>query len=852
MNNKNKSRCLFIIVLVSLLLSMFPVQSVIIDTGVDIDIENETYRVDAAMNFSRVVITDTYPIFNNTGFNVTAPDDILFVLYYINQSTINAGSNDKLVEVSIYLLGVASTTVKISGFVGNTVYEVFDNSISQGNFLSDIDGNISLTVDIGPSTLFEIRQTSTTNTAPVISNPFPVDGATGVSVVGSPVNIDAVDSDGDPMKTDVWTNASGTWKQVAGWDVWYIDQTNWSRRFILNDGSFNFQDAGLYFANEGNESNGTRFFVTNVGGSGNTNISVTQDWGMTTVNTIYWWSVNCTDNTDWKNTTYSFTTASNTAPTLSNPSPGDGVSGVGVGTSSISIDIADLESTFNWSITTSSDVGNSSANGASDGSKTCSVAGLTYDAAYLWTVSVTDGSLWTNTTYSFSVESDPGGGPPPNSAPVVSNPYPSDGATLVHLTPIVHVLVTDANIDDIDVNFYNSTDGVTWTWRQINSSVTTGTTIYWDYSQASLYDTLYYWKVTADDGSINISHSYSFTTWTNTPQVNWTLPADGAVDISLNGSIVNANIFDYQGDLMNVTIWSNFTGSWVKYAGYGLDIYSTWFIRDNNGDGKFLEFATYQMALGMQGNGTRGFYEPRSPWNYLVTDDWGMTDYNTRYYISLNISDDSTERAWNNHTFSFTTELNNIPIITDPIPRSGKVCVSIYIDDLSVMVTDANSDFNYTIETSPDIGNISENDVVDGVKTCTVSGLNYSIVYTWFVNVTDGEDWVNTSYTFTTKSSTDFDLEGFKLNLPEWALGPFKVYVGDFVWMFIFVGVIAITWGSSKHISSVLMVILLLFAAYGTQRVFVDNSEISLLFSIVAAASVAAIMLGLFLRKRNG
>ncbi len=162
------------------------------------------------------------------------------------------------------------------------------------------------------------------------------------------------------------------------------------------------------------------------------------------------------------------------------------------------------------------------------------------------------------------------------------------------------------------------------------------------------------------------------------------------------------------------------------------------------------------------------------------------------------------------------------------------------------------SDFNYTITTSPDVGSISEDNVVDGVKTCTVSGLNYSTVYTWYINASDGEDWTNTSYTFTTKSSTDFDIEDFKLNLPEWAVGPFKVYVGDFVWMFIFVGVIAITWGSSKHISSVFIVILLIFAAYGTQRVFVDNSEISLLFSIIAAVCIAAIMLGLFLRKRHG
>ena len=192
------------------------------------------------------------------------------------------------------------------------------------------------------------------------------------------------------------------------------------------------------------------------------------------------------------------------------------------------------------------------------------------------------------------------------------------------------------------------------------------------------------------------------------------------------------------------------------------------------------------------------------------------------------------------------------PVIDDPIPRSGRTRISTYTTNLSVVITDADSVFSYTIETDPDIGSTSANNVGNGVKGCTVSNLNYSTAYTWYVNATDGVTWDRASYTFTTKSSTDFDIEDFKLNLPEWAMGSYKVYVGDFVWMFLFVGVIAIAWGSSKHVSTVFIIIMLLFAAYGTQRVFVDNSEISLLFSLIAAVCIAAIMLGLFLKKRYG
>ena len=416
-------------------------------------------------------------------------------------------------------------------------------------------------------------------------------------------------------------------------------------------------------------------------------------------------------------------------------------------------------------------------------------------------------SVWSTHVYGFTVVSDPGGGPPANSAPVVTLYYPSDGSTLYVLQPICRVLVTDANSDASDVSFYNSIDGVSWTHQQTNGSSPSGSTLYWSYSQASLYDTLYYWRVYANDGTINISRIFSFTTYQNEPVISSNLPVDGAIDIIANTTL-SVTVFDYQGHDMNFTWRSNSSGSWVD-LGYNLSV--------NNG--------TYSQRF------------------------INSTEYNTKYWWSVNISDGS---VWTNETYSFTTEINVAPVIDEPIPRDGKTRISIYMDNVSVMITDANNDFNYTIETSPNIGSISEDNVVDGVKTCTVSGLNYSTVYTWFVNASDGEGWTNTSYTFTTKSSTDFDLEDFKLNFPEWALGPYKVYVGDFVWMFLFIGVIAITWGSSKHISSVLMVILLLFAAYGTQRVFVDNSEISLLFSIIAAASIAAIMLGLFLRKRYG
>ena len=712
-----------------------------------------SWESNVADAFFEIYGTTNYLCFNNTGFNVTSSNTILITLDYINEDIKNVAGGDKVLGFYADTI-INDVWMNISGFSIDTTYDVYRDDVLHDSYTTDSSGMLFIFSSSWSEHLFNVYLE--VNSAPIQSNPSPNNESIDVGVSTGSVSVTVNDADGDSL--------------------------DWTIETYPSIGS----DSGS------GEGNGVK------------SCSIS---GLT-YDVTYTWYVNVTDGTDWTNNSYWFTTESNTVPSISNPNPVNGSTGVSVDTSSISVTIADSETSFNWTITTSPDIGSDSDNDETDGTKTCTVAGLSYDAVYYWTVTAYDGLLWTNTTYHFTVESDPGGGPPPNSAPVISEEYPEDESTLQVLTPICHFLVTDANIDTITVNIYNSTDGITYYWQQKNDSVPTGTTIYWNYSQASEYNTLYYWRVYANDGTINISRIFSFTTYPNNPMITSEIPADGAVDVTRNTS-VSITIIDYQGDTMNITWRSNSSGSWVDF-GYNNSI----------------------------GNGT---YSKR----FI-----NSTDYNTQYWWSVNISDDNG--GWTNDTYSFTTEVNNAPIISDPIPRDGKQSISIYTTNLSVLITDANSNFNYTIETYPDIGSNTAYGVGSGVKGCTVSGLNHSTVYTWYVNATDGIDWTNESYTFTTKSSTDFDIEGFKLNLPEWAVGPYKVYVGDFIWMILFVGVIAIAWGSSEHISTVLIVILLMFAAYGSQRVFVDNSEISLLFSVIAAVCVAAIMLGLFLKKRYG
>jgi len=124
--------------------------------------------------------------------------------------------------------------------------------------------------------------------------------------------------------------------------------------------------------------------------------------------------------------------SANTPPTISNPSPSDGATDVSVNLSSWSCDISDADSdTMNWTIQTSPNVGSNSGSGASDGSISCSLSGLQYSTSYTVYVNVTDGTDWTNTTYTFTTESEPLPTPPSSGQPITVNDFLAwDGANI--------------------------------------------------------------------------------------------------------------------------------------------------------------------------------------------------------------------------------------------------------------------------------------------------------------------------------------------------------------------------------------------------------------------------------------
>ncbi len=255
---------------------------------------------------------------------------------------------------------------------GTSIIDIYDAGVTNES------GYISIVVNDGEVTILD------SNRPPTISGAAPNNESTDISVSTSSLSVTINDPDGDSYN-------------------WTIETS---------------PDVGGNFGN--GASNGSKScIISNL-----------------IYSTTYTWYVNATDGEKWSREFFSFTTesepATNNEPAFSSPSPSNGSADVSISTSSIFITIQDSDSdTFNWSIETSPDVGDNSGNGESDGTKTCTISGMSYSTSYSWFVNATDGEHWTREFFTFITEAepgyltaDPGGGGSIPPAP------PADGGTV--------------------------------------------------------------------------------------------------------------------------------------------------------------------------------------------------------------------------------------------------------------------------------------------------------------------------------------------------------------------------------------------------------------------------------------
>jgi hypothetical protein len=147
----------------------------------------------------------------------------------------------------------------------------------------------------------------------------------------------------------------------------------------------------------------------------------------------------------------------------------------------------------------------------------------------------------------------------------------------------------------------------------------------------------------------------------------------------------------------------------------------------------------------------------------VITDpDIGSENKNNRgngfYSIPVNGLQHSTTYSWtvsvtdgkdvSDKTYTFTTE-NLAPVITNSYPIG--MYVSIDTSELQFTITDYQGDLmDYSVETSPYIGSKYDTGVISASYTTPISGLISNMMYTWYVNVTDGNYWTREKFVFST------------------------------------------------------------------------------------------------------
>ena len=179
-------------------------------------------------------------------------------------------------------------------------------------------------------------------------------------------------------------------------------------------------------------------------------------------------------------------------PTVKNPDPANGATGVSPSLTQLSFTLFDPEpAPLDYTVTTDPDIGSGSDTGVSNGIYSIPISGVAYDTTYTWTVIVTDGTYQTIKTFNFTTR-------PEYYVPTITNINPSDGATDVILNPQLSAHVEDLDGELLDITFSYFT-GTSWEVLQTYDDVASGTYTAVTAGHMNSQYTLYRWKITADD-----------------------------------------------------------------------------------------------------------------------------------------------------------------------------------------------------------------------------------------------------------------------------------------------------------------------------------------------------------------
>ena len=325
-------------------------QAIVITPGYTRTVDNETYGVSAPVDFDNWTLGAHWIQFNGIGFNVTSANAVWFNFSYFRSHPKSTSSGQQILNFTTSTTN-SNVTFNLNGLKPTYQYVVLNGSVMQARTTS-AGGVLQWEHNLTSSHVFALWDWP--YSTPVITE-TPTNNSIGVSRYPR-LNITGVDA-GLRITVRFYSNATGGWM---------LRQTNQS----IASGET------------------ARFIYTNV----------------SSYSKEYWWKVitnNSATPNGWTNKTYNFTTRASLPVVVSGPSPVNGSIDVPV-TAGLSVFIMDPDGDlFNWSITTSPNVGSASGTNQGNGTKTCSV-NLSFFTIYYWNVSAIDPSgVWTNATYHF-------------------------------------------------------------------------------------------------------------------------------------------------------------------------------------------------------------------------------------------------------------------------------------------------------------------------------------------------------------------------------------------------------------------------------------------------------------------
>jgi hypothetical protein len=428
----------------------------------------------------------------------------------------------------------------------------------------------------------------------------------------------------------------------------------------------------------------------------------------------YWWYVAVYDGKDI-NTSNTFYFKINSKPTISNPWPTNDSIGVRL-TPQMNISVVDLEGdkmTIQWYSNSSGgwEVFKTNINVNNGTYYYTNTNFSSYNTTYWWYVAVSDGKS-SNSSPIFHFTT--------NNKPRITNPIPENESTGIIIKPYMNITIDDADGDLMTVQWYSNSSG-SWQLFGTNNSVTNGT-YYQVNTNFKKYNTRYWWYITVNDTKDTIiSDKFQFTTMLNNiPLVYGEGPVNNSESIKTL-PILNVTVDDPNKDILDVFWYSNTSGSWTLFA-------------------------------------TNISIDPKNnPINISQINN-NFTKYTTKYWWSVHCFDGTD---WVNNTYCFTTMQNNIPTVSNEKPVNGSINISAR-PLLNIEVYDSNQDrldiywySNSSGSWSLFSKNLSINISSYAVNITQINSnfSKYNTTYWWSANVTDGTDWVNKTYYFTTKQN---------------------------------------------------------------------------------------------------